>query len=185
MNQPTVAFINNGDLRTALLRGLATFHLWGHGGATTWVGDYVPKNLVKPTSPLLAFVSCPASKSMFHWVQLMARLSHCVVVVDVPFPLTRPDTIVAVHPEQSPDAMRFWTDPANLYWAKLAVRVADAVSTSRQQWDGNLDWWAELTALNPRAALIEDTQTPADVRRFGLQLTSLWHHCFTEKWRAP
>jgi hypothetical protein len=153
-------------------RGGPVFDMW------TELGLDVTVALSKAvTIPLLArvFMSVTAAPDVVAALRQWRANPTVLAVVDVCFPLMRPDAMQGVSVATSQAAMAYWTQRENQQAALAAVRAADAVTVPWAEWDGYPGWIDDLAEHNPNVHVLPDlTGDPADVGRFARELLQIW-----------
>jgi hypothetical protein len=103
------------------------------------------------------------------------RYEGTVAVVDVCFPMGRPDCYVGL---DGPDraAIAAWTDPLVRRAGFAVVGAADAVTVPHAHWDGYPGWIDDLAEHNPNVYVLPDLDAadPDAEARFAGRLLSVW-----------
>jgi hypothetical protein len=123
--------------------------------------------------PALLFVSaamCVPPTGMVGLVERTAARPDGVVVVDIHFPLMRPD---ACHGQ--PGTVRFLTHPGYQAAMLRAVEAADAVTVPFAEWDGYPGWIDDIAEHNPNVTVLPDLDgTNESIDAFATNLLRIW-----------
>lgn len=167
--------ISNGDANTVRLRGGAAFEAWRERGMPASVSPWILMGDHDPLHHFLYYVAVPADPHIAAYLEQLAKCRHCVVVVDVFFPITRPDAVVG-----AAETVAYWLQHRET--GLRAIRVANVVTTPWPACDGCPDWIDMLSDVNPNVMILPDlVDGPLQVASFQSILESAWQLGLTLK----
>jgi hypothetical protein len=162
-------FLTTGSADRDRLRGRPVFEMWREHGYNVEIGASIDIRL--PAVILMP----PPNEIGACVVERLRQRTDCVVVIDICFPLMRPDAMLG-----DAEAMAFWTRHEHQDAALRGVRAADAVTVPWPEWDGYPGWIDDLAEHNPNVIVLPDLGDPdpdgvhLDLNRFAWNLLAIW-----------